>query len=87
MDFDLSEDQRAFQQAARDFAQEALLTAVAEDEDEDGESAESPTYSSPPAAPPPPSPAPAASPDEMSAEQLKAHLEGLRPEDFGKFSI
>ena len=25
-------------------------------------------------------------PDELSAEQLKAHLERLRPEDFGKFN-
>ena len=64
------------------FAQESLLTAVAEDEDEEGEGAESATYSSPPATPPAP-----AGTDEMSAEQLKAHLEGLRPEDFGKFSI
>jgi uncharacterized protein len=31
-----------------------------------------------------PKPAPS---DQMTAEQLKAYLENLRPEDFGKFSI
>ena len=70
------------------FAQEALLTVVADDEEEDAEGAESSgeaTYSSPPAVPPAPAPAPSA--DEMTGEQLKAYLETLRPEDFGKFSI
>jgi hypothetical protein len=62
------------------FAQESLLTAVSADEAEDEE--ESGTYASPPAAPPP-----VPSADEMTAEQLKAHLENLRPEDFGKFNI
>ena len=66
------------------FAPDALLTAIeAEDEtdeDEIGEgagesSSEEETYAAP------------ADPDELSAEQLKAYLEGLRPEDFGKFNL
>lgn len=61
------------------FAPEALLTAVDEsDEESEG------VYGSPPATPP------RAEPSEtegLSAEQLKAHLENLRPEDFGKFSV
>ena len=70
------------------FAQESLLTAIADDDEEEGESAdtgESSTYSSPPAVPPA-APAPPSA-DEMTGEQLKAYLETLRPEDFGKFSI
>ena len=62
------------------FAQESLLTTMEVDEDE------SPgTYASPPATPP----ASPATPDrdELSAEQLKAYLENLRPEDFGKFNL
>lgn len=55
------------------FAQESLLTTI--DADEVDESVV----------------APADDPgldagDELSAEELKAHLEKLRPEDFGKFS-
>ena len=71
------------------FAQESLLTVVADDDEDEsasGESAEDATYSSPPAVPPPPVAA-TPSADEMSGEQLKAYLETLRPEDFGKFSI
>lgn len=58
------------------FAQESLLTMVESEGDE-------PEFSSPASAAPPE--APAAS-EELSAEQLKAHLEKLRPEDFGKFT-
>jgi hypothetical protein len=62
------------------FAQESLLTTMEVDEDESSGS-----YGSPPATPP----APPATPDrdELSAEQLKAYLENLRPEDFGKFNL
>ncbi|MFL5577105.1 MAG: bifunctional nuclease family protein [Gemmatimonadaceae bacterium] len=57
------------------FAQESLLTAVS-DEDEDGaESASSSGLPQP------------ADPDTLNAEQLKEHLERLRPEDFGKFNL
>jgi bifunctional DNase/RNase len=55
------------------FAQEALLTAVAAEEDDDE------------AIPEPE--APAQSTDELNAEQLKEYLENLRPEDFGKFNL
>lgn len=59
------------------FAHESLLTAI----DEDDESASG--YTSPPASPPR-----AADQDaSLSAEQLKAYLENLRPEDFGKFNV
>ena len=54
------------------FAQESLLTTV-DDDDE----TEEPEIGTPPAP----------STDELSAEQLKAYLENLRPEDFGKFSL
>lgn len=59
------------------FAQDALLTAVAvEDADEQGESFGFST----------------GDPDlgeslRLSAEQLKAYLEKMRPEDFGKFTL
>ena len=66
------------------FAQESLLTAVADDEE--AEEADGEGYASPPATPSP-SAASAQSTDELTAEQLKAHLENLRPEDFGKFNI
>jgi bifunctional DNase/RNase len=59
------------------FVQESLLTAIeAGDADEvDVDADESgPTE-------------PAADPDELDAEQLKAYLEKLRPEDFGKFNL
>jgi bifunctional DNase/RNase len=55
------------------FAEESLLALPGEaprDEDEDEEL---------------PSPRPVQSTDEMTAEQLKQYLSGLRPEDFGKF--
>ena len=57
--------------------EESLLAAAAED-DESEESG----YSSPPA-----SPKTNEAADPLSAEQLKAYLENLRPEDFGKFNI
>ena len=58
------------------FAQETLLTAI-EEEEEDGSSEageEEATIAQP-------------DPDELTAEQLKEYLEGLRPEDFGKFNL
>ena len=63
------------------FAQESLLTVMESEDDEETTG----TYGSPPAVPP----APAAAPDrdELNAEQLKAYLENLRPEDFGKFNL
>ena len=57
------------------FAQESLLTAVADD-DEAGDSSVSSSGL----------PAPT-DPDVLNAEQLKEHLERLRPEDFGKFHL
>jgi bifunctional DNase/RNase len=59
------------------FVEESLLAAAAEDDD-----SEESGYSSPPA-----SPKASEAPDPLSAEQLKAYLENLRPEDFGKFNI
>ena len=58
------------------FAQESLLTAVADDEDESADPSVSASGL----------PAPA-DPDVLNAEQLKEHLERLRPEDFGKFNL
>jgi uncharacterized protein len=55
------------------FAAEDLLTTPDEDDDADATSFSPPT-----------------TPDEsaeLSAEQLKAYLEHLRPEDFGKFNL
>ena len=53
------------------FAQESLLTAVSEEED--GDEAPAQLESGSPES-------------DLSAEQLKAYLENLRPEDFGKFN-
>lgn len=65
------------------FAPESLLTAVEAGDDDD----EAPdAYTSPPASPTAASAA-TDDPDAMSAEQLKAHLENMRPEDFGKFNV
>jgi bifunctional DNase/RNase len=58
------------------FVQESLLTTI-EDGDDDAES-ESETADAA---------EPVADADELSAEQLKAYLEKLRPEDFGKFNL
>lgn len=60
------------------FATEALLTAVAADDDEvemDDENATDVEIQQQRSA------------EELSAEQLKAYLENLRPEDFGKFNL
>jgi len=62
------------------FAQESLLTTIeTEDEDADSDSmleADEPSFE----------PGDTQAADELSAEQLKAYLEKLRPEDFGKFT-
>ena len=57
------------------FAADALLMAPEEDEEDEG----SESFASPPPAD--------RDPSELSAEQLKAYLEHLRPEDFGKFNL
>ena len=59
------------------FADEALLTAVEADDEEEAELEFG--GGEPPLRPEP-------DPDELSAEELKAYLEKLRPEDFGKFT-
>jgi len=60
------------------FAEDSLLTAVAvEDSENDAEESEGPGFGKP--APP------LGEPRDLSAEQLKAYLEQMRPEDFGKF--
>ena len=67
------------------FAQESLLTTMRDEEDDDADESETGVYGTPPAAPPAATAQSEA--DQLSAEQLKAHLEGLRPEDFGKFNL
>ncbi len=62
----------ALRMAAPIFAPEALLTAV---EDEDAADELTPSGKE------------GASADELTADQLKAYLENLRPEDFGKFNL
>ena len=62
------------------FAPESLLTAAEDEDDRESQG----VYGSPPASPPAPTRDPA---EGMSADELKAHLENLRPEDFGKFSV
>ena len=59
------------------YAPEALLTTMNDRDDDDSSG-----YTSPPAAP-----RAAREPEALSAEQLKAHLENMRPEDFGKFGL
>jgi bifunctional DNase/RNase len=59
------------------FAQESLLGTMEVDEEESAGG-----YSTPPATPPA-----ATEEGELSAEQLKAYLENLRPEDFGRFNL
>jgi bifunctional DNase/RNase len=61
------------------FVQESLLTSPGEDVEDTGDEA---GYKSPPAAP-----SAEPSSDALSADQLKAYLEALRPEDFGKFNF
>ena len=60
------------------FATESLLTAVAADDDESEIEEENATDAEIQQQ---------RSADELSAEQLKAYLENLRPEDFGKFNL
>ena len=69
----------ALRLAAPIFAPESLLTAVAADEEEGEEGAESDAALS----------AEALEEEQrrMSAQDLKEHLENLRPEDFGKFNL
>ncbi len=62
----------ALRMAAPIFAPEALLTAVADEDGADEIATADPD---------------APSPEELTAEQLKAYLENLRPEDFGKFNL
>ncbi len=62
----------ALRMSAPIFAPEALLTSMAEDDGaEDFSSAG----------------AGGLSPEELTSDQLKAYLETLRPEDFGKFNL
>ena len=63
------------------FAQESLLTAVSDDEETDESITGSSSSSSSTGLPSP------ADPDALSTEQLKEHLERMRPEDFGKFNL
>jgi hypothetical protein len=56
------------------FANEDLLMLPEEEEDDDAK-----TWAAPPST--------ATEGSELSAEQLKEHLEHLRPEDFGKFNL
>jgi bifunctional DNase/RNase len=65
------------------FAAEELLVEPAEDEEEEeeGEQSDVPGVGGSEG-----SDAPDADGSELSAEQLKAYLENLRPEDFGKFN-
>lgn len=55
------------------FAAESLLSAVAEEGDEEEEQEDAIIQQK--------------TAEELSAEQLKAYLENLRPEDFGKFNL
>ena len=64
----------ALRLAAPIYANETLLTDPEEETESEGED-EEPQFR-----------APEPSADELSAEQLKRFLEGLRPEDFGKFN-
>jgi uncharacterized protein len=61
------------------FAEESLLTAVAIDESE-SDTEEGPSFTVE-------GPALGGQTRDLSAEQLKAYLEKMRPEDFGKFSL
>ncbi|HEX6058216.1 MAG TPA: bifunctional nuclease family protein [Gemmatimonadaceae bacterium] len=65
----------ALRMAAPIFAPESLLTAIETDDGEEG---------AVPGGPDEPTGTPEG---ELSAEQLKEHLENLRPEDFGKFNL
>lgn len=63
----------ALRLAAPIFAQESLLTMVEAEESEDEPDLTLPSADT--------------RSDELSSEQLKAYLEKLRPEDFGKFEL
>ena len=70
----------ALRLAAPIFAADDLLVEPADDDEDDsgdtpgiGETSDEPDVSE-------------ADPSELSADQLKAYLENLRPEDFGKFN-
>ena len=69
----------ALRLAAPIFAPESLLTAVAADEEggEEGEDSDAPLSAE----------ALEEEQRRMSAQDLKEHLENLRPEDFGKFNL
>lgn len=56
------------------FADESLLSAVAEDAETEAD-ATAPSFDASPGV------------DELNAQQLKEYLETLRPEDFGKFNL
>lgn len=62
----------ALRMAAPIYAPEALLTAIAAEDDEEADG--TPDFAS------------AQEEARLDAEQLKRYLEGLRPEDFGKFT-
>jgi bifunctional DNase/RNase len=62
----------ALRMGAPIFAPESLLTAVADEEGADELT---------------PSGTEGGGPEELTPEQLKAYLENLRPEDFGKFNL
>ena len=66
----------ALRLAAPIYAPESLLTRATDDGDADDNPADDA-----------PTEPPAAERDEFSAQQLKAYLENLRPEDFGKFKL
>ena len=70
----------ALRLAAPIFADESLLATIPglEDDEEEGESAEDQAIGESRRV---------ADAQSLSAEQLKAHLENLRPEDFGKFHL
>lgn len=63
------------------FVQDALLASPTDETESTSEQG----FSSPPATPRPLESGESA--DALSAEQLKAYLENLRPEDFGKFNL
>lgn len=60
------------------FVDDALLALPGEASQEDDDDDETPVV---------PESAPVQSTEDMTAEQLKQYLSGLRPEDFGKFSL
>ena len=62
----------ALRSSAPIFAQSSLLTEMDDDLSGDGEESDLPFQT--------------AADSELSAEQLKAYLENLRPEDFGRFN-